>query len=153
MQYVFCAIAFVFSFALASHITSQSLSGSDFNYDEATVEDQEKWLQKHATAIGSGIKRSLPNGGGAAPPMELVDTWTNVDQRKISFKIQIKGPAQIRSNVAEIERSFLEKACRQFVKMPLYAQYVTVTQTFYYEGGERAWRLKISGAICDRMLG
>lgn len=152
MKYVFGAIAFIVSFLGAVGATGGGAGGGSFDFDAATLEEREAWMERQARAIANGVRHGLPNGSGMAPRMEVDEVLTHPSKREIEIVVQIKEQAQIVSNSRLLKRELHSKTCGQFVKLPVYRQDVRVVQTIKYLHGGVAMRARMSAASCDREL-
>jgi|GEM_PF-6637223 len=149
MKFLIGAAAIVLG--IVAFMNTASLSPK-FDYETATKEKREVWLDKQAKTIKGWSRFLLPSGRGPSELSFSVDgIETRSRTREIEMKIRVKVPYGRTVAPADYNQSLL-KMCKKYVRTALYDQEVRFITTFKKEKGGVVQKLTASPRKCDRTL-
>ena len=126
--------------------------GSNFDYETATLEERQAWLDKQAKSIKGWSRFLLPSGRGpSALNFKMDSVETRARSREIEMKILVKVPYGKTVAPADYSQS-LYKMCKKYVRTSLYDQEVRLITTFTKEKGGVVQKVTASPRKCDRTL-
>ncbi len=136
MKYImmFAAIGMgVFTFVTSSGITSFQ----PFEYENATLEEQQAWMDGQANTIRKAARWFLPSGRGPSElNMYLKDVVTDAKKREMLMSINVKVPYGARVSGVP-KQKFLDGFCKNYVKSGLYKQKIKFMADFINQSKNR----------------
>lgn len=138
---------------ISAALLSGCAENSNFNFENATIEERQEWMDKQAAKLRTSARFGLPSGGGlAALSMKLDSIDTRPRTRELQMNIAVKVPYG--ATVSTIPYSDgLVLVCRNYVKTRLYDQEVRLITVFKTKKDERQLlKLTASPRKCDKAL-
>ncbi len=144
---------FVSGMVISAALLSGCAENSNFNFEDATIEERQEWMDKQAAKLRTSARFALPSGGGPmALSMKLDSVDTRPRTRELQMNIAVKVPYG--ATVSTIPYSDgIVLACRNYVKTRLYDQEVRLITVFKTKKEERQLlKLTASPRKCDKAL-
>lgn len=133
---------------IAALVASVSACGEPFNYETASPEAREAWLEPKAKAYTDGFRRGLNIGfvkfNVDAPKINTRSREVIILARaETDGKGAFRGKARTKLNV---------KMCGMYVGSPLHRNDIRVTHKLRHKGGETILNLSLSPSSCASVI-
>ncbi|MDG2002048.1 MAG: hypothetical protein P8J20_01825 [Novosphingobium sp.] len=117
------------------------------DYETATTEQQEEWLDAASRGVYDGLKRTLPKGRNGVY-MKMGERKIDARRRRIDILVNVKfsGEPQIGSDVNAA--TMYKGACPTYIGTPLEANKVKIYTRFAMEGGGTLLAFMLSPENC-----
>ncbi|MEM9108052.1 MAG: hypothetical protein AAGC96_20610, partial [Pseudomonadota bacterium] len=130
-----------------------SVGEPPFNYETASEEDRNAFLQSEADAFGKVVKRGLISPSGVGPSMRLGDTLVNERRKQITYIIQVNGQIASGQQFSKARDQFLQKVCPRFMKTNAAKNEVSLVQEFRNTKNKYSMgKITLSTDICSRFV-
>jgi len=137
--------------AVSGGVNLGKASRGAFNYETASLEQRQQWLNKHAEPMAKLLNRSLPKGNGAQPHMSVHAWSVNARRRAITVQVRVKGQYGIdKRAVPAAKKAMVAQVCPSYAKSPLGENKVNLFHSFLGKGGREELSFVISPIVSVR---
>jgi len=121
------------------------LSGGNFDYEAATVDERQKWLEKHSKSVVRGMKSGLR---GSGVKIEVEDVDVNAAARKVTVTLQARERMQLNGRAGAMKAQFSKKMCPEYTKLTIAKARISLITKILYKNGRPAITLSITPSKC-----
>lgn len=143
---VFGAVTFVGAFLMMPGPTAP------FDYDTATVEDRQAFMDRQAKQMKRAARIFLPSGQGPKSlSFYLDEVVTRPERREIELIVRVQVPYG--AQVSSLPRQeFMKRICGSYVKTQLYDHDVRMTTVMNHHKGQQLFKATVTKRQCDRYV-
>ncbi len=129
-------------------LSTVGVGGSSFNYEEASIEDRQAWLEKQARPLERGVKRGMLRGSGAMY-LKYKETKVLARSNEIQTIIKLSSMGQVRLP-PNFKREMLASFCPDYMRSALYTNRVKITIKIVKKNGSPVLSFSMSAYDCNR---
>lgn len=138
--------------AVMAFISMASLGPPPFDYDNATMEERQEWLDKQAAVFKKSARFFLPSGRGPSALnffLDDVETDPAAKQMKLNIRVDVPYGASVSTPP---QHKMMATMCKSYVKTALHREAVRMAVEFKSKKHGTLTRLTVSPSRCEMAL-
>ena len=124
-----------------------------FDYESASLDERQRWLDEQAGPVVKLFDRSLPKGENDQPHMSVQAWAANARRRAIMMQVRVQGEYGIdKRAVPAAKKAMVASNCPSYAKSALGENKVTLIHTFLGKDGREELSFSISPLTCREYM-
>ncbi len=137
-------------FAVLGAIGATVGPSTSIDYETATLEERQAWLEEQGDEMGRGLSDGLKASGLNEAQVALSSQEYDIDRKEITFKIEVKGSVRM-AFPTNFSTDFQTKMCPAFRSSGLAKADIKTRFQIERTNGDIVRTDIISKAVCDRL--
>ncbi len=129
-------------------LSTVGVAGSNFDYEEASIEDRQIWLEKQAGPLERGVKRGMLRGSGGRY-LKYKETKVLARSNEIQNILTLSSTAQVRLP-PNFKRQMLANSCPSYMRSALYRNRIKITVKIVKRSGTPVLITQMTAHECRR---
>lgn len=139
--------------AVLAFISMATIGPAPFDYEAATMEERQAWMDKQAKTFKTSARFFLPSGRGPSElNFRLDEIVSDPASRQMKFNIEVKVPYGARASMSRHDE-VMAKICKSYVRTALHEEAIRLTFDFHAEKQGTLSKLVLTPSRCETALG
>ncbi len=147
MKWVIGIVGFLI--AIGGGVGLGQVTGDSFDFDNATLEERQAWLDEATGEISDGAALGLVQAGTGYNMMAVQEVSASAEDNRISIILEAKGATRL-AIPADFSVQFMDKMCDEWVRTPMGRHGVLLTTKIVRSNGDHVRSETVSKPACDR---
>jgi len=124
-------------------------AGSDFDYETASLEERQAWLEQGISELREGAEQGLRASGTSYNMMGVKDVTVSAEDNRVTLTIEAKGSTRL-AIPSNFRVEYMDKMCGEWMRTAPGRKGVLMTTRIVRSNGDLVRSDTISKPACER---